>query len=75
MGQSKINNPEKRATSGTQDEKTKKQRLNTKCVGHRYTQSNTNSENKRATSYKQLEVKKRPNIARQIIGQQRKLKR
>ena len=36
MGQSKIDNPEKLATHGTQDEEN--QNNNTICIGHYYTQ-------------------------------------
>ena len=41
-GQSKMNNPEKLATQGTQY----KEKLNTICVGHYNTQTNTNNVNK-----------------------------
>ena len=43
-GQSKMDNPEKLATQGTQDEE--KQKHSTICVGHQYTQTNTNKVNK-----------------------------
>ena len=41
-GAIKIDNPEKLATQGTQD----KEKHNTICVGHHYTQTNTNNINK-----------------------------
>ena len=42
-----MENPEKLATLGTQDEDEKKnQKHNTTCVGHPYTQTNTNNVNK-----------------------------
>ena len=40
-----MDNPEKMATQGTQD-KDKKKKHNTICVGHHYTQTNTNNINK-----------------------------
>ena len=40
-GKSKIDNPEKLATYGTQDE----EKQNTICVGHHYMQTNTNKGN------------------------------
>ena len=43
-GQSKINNPKKLATQGTQDED--KQNNNIICVGHPYAQTNTTNVNK-----------------------------
>ena len=43
-GQYKMDNPEKLATLGTQDED--KQNKNTICVGNHYTQTNTNKINK-----------------------------
>ena len=50
MGQSRIDNPEKLATLGTKDTRQRqtnlKTQLNTICVGHHFTQTNTNSVNK-----------------------------
>ena len=40
-----MDNPEKLATNGTQDED-KQVKHNTICVGHHYTQTNTNNVNK-----------------------------
>ena len=44
-GQLKIDNPDKRATLGTQDTRRRqtKQKHNAICVGHHYTQANTNN--------------------------------
>ena len=42
MGQSQIDNPEKLATYGTEDEEKKKKKHNTICVGHHCVQANTN---------------------------------
>ena len=42
-----MDNPEKLATSGTQNEE--KQYTNTICVGHHYSQTNTNNVITRAT--------------------------
>jgi hypothetical protein len=44
-GQSKIDNPEKLATKGTQDED-KRNKHNTICVRHHYAHANTNNVNK-----------------------------
>ena len=44
-----MDNPEKLATLGTQDEETK-QKHNTICVGHHYTQTNRNN-GKMSTQY------------------------
>ena len=52
-----MDNPEKLATQGTQDEDKQKKKHNTINVGHNYTQINTNNVNKHEPSYKQLEVK------------------
>ena len=43
-----MDNPEKLATKGTQDEEKQKQKPkhNTICVGHHYAQANTNNVNK-----------------------------
>jgi len=41
-----MENPEKLATLGTQDDKTN-QSHNTICVGHHYAQTNTNNVNKK----------------------------
>ena len=41
-----MNNPEKPATQGTQDEDKHNKSHNTICVGNHYTQTNTNSVNK-----------------------------
>ena len=43
-GKSKMDNQGKLAKHGTQDEE--KQKHNTICVGHHYTQANTNKVNK-----------------------------
>ena len=45
-GQLKMDNPEKLATQGTQNEERKKQKHNTICVGHHFTKANTNIVNK-----------------------------
>ena len=45
-GQSKMDNPEKLATYGTQDEEKQSKKHNTICVGHHYTQIHTNNVNK-----------------------------
>ena len=42
MGQSKMDNQEKLATQGTQDE----EKHNTICVGHHYMKENSNNVNK-----------------------------
>ena len=44
-GQSNMDNPEKLATQGTQDQD-KQNKNNTICVGHHYTKTNTNNVNK-----------------------------
>ena len=41
-----MDNPEKLATYGTQDRRQAKQKHNTICVGHQYTQTNTNNVDK-----------------------------
>jgi hypothetical protein len=41
-----MNNPEKPATLGTQDEEKQNKKHNTLCVGYHYTQTNTNNVNK-----------------------------
>ena len=41
-----MENPEKLATQSTQDEEKQKQKHNTICGGHQYTQTNTNNVNK-----------------------------
>ena len=46
MGQSRMNNPEKLATLGTQDEDKQNKKHNAKCVGHHYAQMYTNNINK-----------------------------
>jgi hypothetical protein len=43
-----MENPEKLAALGTQDDKTN-QKHNTRCVGHHYAQTNTNNVNKTTT--------------------------
>ena len=48
-----MDNPEKLETSETRRRQTK-QKYNTICVGHHYTQTNTNKVNNSWTSYKQL---------------------
>ena len=47
-GPSKIDNPEKLATQGTQDEEKQRRRKkpNTICIGNHYAQANTNNVNK-----------------------------
>ena len=42
MGQSQIDNPEKLAKYGTEDEEKKKKKHNTICVGHHCVQASTN---------------------------------
>ena len=42
-GQSKIDNPEKLATQGTQDEEKQNKKHNKIYVGHHYIQANTNN--------------------------------
>jgi hypothetical protein len=46
-----MENPEKLAALGTQDDKTN-QKHNTRCVGHHYAQTNTNNVNKTTTGCK-----------------------
>ena len=41
-----MDNPEKLATQGTQDEDQTTQKHNTTCVEHHYIQTNTNNVNK-----------------------------
>jgi hypothetical protein len=41
-----MDNPEKMATQGTQDEDKQNKKHNTICVGHHYTQIHTNNVNK-----------------------------
>jgi hypothetical protein len=56
-GQSKMENPKKLATVGTQDEEKTPKKIRI-CVGHNYMQTNTNNVNiKNESSYKQPEVK------------------
>ena len=45
-GQSRMGNPEKLATLGTQDEDKGNNKHNAICVGHHYTQTNKNNVNK-----------------------------
>jgi hypothetical protein len=45
-GQLKINNLDKMTTYGTQKGRKTKQKHNTTCAGHHYTQANTNDVNK-----------------------------
>ena len=45
-GQSRIDNSERLATLGTQDEDKQNKKHNTLCVGHHYLQANTNNANK-----------------------------
>ena len=45
-GQSKMENAEKLATQGTQDEDKQNKKRNTKIVGHHYTQTKTINVNK-----------------------------
>jgi len=40
-----MDNPEKLATLGTQDEDKQNKKHNTICVGHHYAQTNTNNVN------------------------------
>ena len=56
--QSKMDNPEKLKTQGTQD----KQKLNTTCVGHHYTQTNTNNINKTYALLHTTRGKYEPNV-------------
>jgi hypothetical protein len=42
-----MDNPEKLATYGTQDEDKQNKKHNTVCVGHQYSQTNTNNVNKK----------------------------
>ena len=56
-GQSKMDNPEKLATYGTQDEEKQNNKHNTICVGNQCAQTSINSVNKTRAPYKQLEVK------------------
>jgi len=44
-GQSRMDNPEKLAIFGTQDEDKQSKKHNTTCVGHNYAQTNTNNVN------------------------------
>jgi hypothetical protein len=46
-GQSKIDNSEKLATQGTQDNEKQNKKHNTGYVGHHYAQTNTNNVNKK----------------------------
>ena len=46
-GQSKMDNPEKLAALGTQDEDKQSIKHNTICVGHHYAQANTNNVNEK----------------------------
>jgi len=41
-----MDNPEKLATYGTQDDEKAKQKHNTICLGHHYAQTNINNVNK-----------------------------
>ena len=59
-GRSKIDNPEKLATLGTQDEE--QQNKNTACVGPHYTQTNTNDVNKTRALIQPTGGKDEPNI-------------
>ena len=45
-GAFKMDNPEKLATLGTQDEDKQNKKYNTICVGYHYTQTNKNNVNK-----------------------------
>jgi len=62
--QSKIDNPEKLATFGTQDTRRRqaKQKHTTIRVGHHYTQTNTNNVNKAWTFLQTTGGKDEPNI-------------
>jgi len=62
--QSKIDNPEKLATFGTQDTRRRqtKQKHNTIRVGHHYTKTNTNNVNKRRAFLETTGGKDDPNI-------------
>jgi hypothetical protein len=42
----KMDNPDKLATQGTQDEETQNKKQNRICIGHHYVQINTNNMNK-----------------------------
>jgi len=61
-GQSKMDNPEKLATYGTQIRRISKQKHNTTCVRYHYTQTNTNNENKTWALLQTTGGKDEPNI-------------
>jgi len=46
MGKSKMDNPEKLAALGTQDEDKQNKKHNIMCLGHHYMQTYTNNVNK-----------------------------
>ena len=56
-GQSKIDNPEKQATWGTEDEEKQSKTHNMICVGHHNAQANTNNIIRHEPYYIQLEIK------------------
>ena len=56
-----MDNPEKLATYGTQDEE-KQNKNNTICVGHRYVLTNTNNVNKTRALLQTTRGKNEPNI-------------
>jgi len=57
-----MDNPEKLATQGTQDEEKQNKTHNTICVGHHYTQTNTNNVNKTRALLQTTGGKDKPNI-------------
>ena len=61
-GQYKMDNAEKMATQGTQDENNTKQKHNPICVGHHYAQANTNIVNKTRALLQTTGGKDEPNI-------------
>jgi hypothetical protein len=57
-----MDNPEKLASLGTQDEDKQDKKQNTICVGHHYTQTNTNNVNKTWALLQTTGGKDEPNI-------------
>ena len=62
MGQSQIDNPEKLAKYGTEDEEKKKKKHNTICVGQHYAQTNTKNVNKTQVLLQTTGDKDEPNF-------------